>query len=45
MINVLVLEISHDDFLLNNEARNVFFSTLKTEYQQSLDLNACRKER
>jgi hypothetical protein len=31
--------------LLNNEARNVFFSTLKTEYQQSLDLNACPIER
>jgi hypothetical protein len=45
MINVLVLEISLNDYLLNNEARNVFFSTLKTEYQQSLDLNACLTER
>src|SRR4030043_2062338 len=45
MINVLVLEISHNDFLLNNEAINVFLCTLKTEYQQSLDLNACLVER
>jgi hypothetical protein len=45
MINVLFLETSHDDFLLNNVARNVFFSTLKNEYQQSLDLNACPIER
>ena len=42
---MLVLEILPYDFLLNNEARNVFFSTLKTEYQQSLDLNACLTER
>jgi hypothetical protein len=26
--------------LLNNEAENIFFSTLKTEYD-SLNLNAC----
>src|SRR4030042_1685423 len=37
--------MSQFDFLLNNEARNVFFSTLKTEHQQSLDLNACLIER
>jgi hypothetical protein len=42
---VLALEFLPYDFLLNNEARNVFFSTLKTEYQQSLDLNACLTER
>ncbi len=42
---MLVLEISHNDFLLNNEARNVFLCTLKNEYQQSLDLNACLIER
>jgi hypothetical protein len=44
-INVLVLEILPYEFLLNNKARNVFISTLKTEYQQSLDLNACLIER
>jgi hypothetical protein len=44
-INVLVIEILLNDFLLNNEARNVFISTLKNEYQQSLDLNACLIER
>jgi hypothetical protein len=37
MINVLVLEILPYDILLNNEARNVLYSTLTTEYQQSLD--------
>ena len=45
MINVLVLEILPYDFLLNNEARNVFLCTLKTEYEQSLYLNACPVER
>jgi len=33
MINVLVLEILPYDFLLDNEAENIFFSTLKTEYE------------
>jgi hypothetical protein len=34
MINVLVLEILPYDFLLHNEAENVFFmSTLTTKYK------------